>query len=115
MEGVLQQDCGGTADVWPISSASVKNGTPQFLCWKQHFTVNREAAVRSKILTKQFHRDWGGYKEKSGELSLKLFQFIFSFMRMLMAIYMLAMHACSSNFSSTRIFLKGKGLTLVLV
>ncbi len=60
MERVLQQDCGGTADVWPISSASVKNGTPQFLCWKQHFTVNREAAGRSKILTKTIPQRLGG-------------------------------------------------------
>jgi hypothetical protein len=74
--------------------------------------------VRSKILTKTVPQrlgGGGGYKEKSGELSRKLFQFIFSFMRMLMAIYMLAMHACNSNFSFTRIVLNGKRFTLSLV
>jgi hypothetical protein len=112
----LRGDGGCLAHIFCISE---KWDSPVFVLETAFHSKQGGWAVRSKILTKTIPQrlggGGGGYKEKSGALSRKLFQFIFSFMRMLMAIYMLAIQACSSNFSFTSIVLNGKGLTLVLV
>jgi hypothetical protein len=114
MEGVLQQDCGCLAHIFCISE---KWDSPVFVLETAFHSKQGGLLCAVKSWQKQFHRDWGGYKEKSGELSRKLFQFIFSFMRMLMAIYMLAMQCMPVVYllDFTRIFLNGKGLTLVFV